>query len=149
MPSFEGVPSFHLKGSFMTFKTFALSVVLMMALGFISGCTDRMPYNFNGKVSRYPHSKIVNIMRLKGGCYAQLETSDSGKKVLEYYRDDMTNRGWSVRIERGSEPSRIDDPKDAAFLTLFKGNEGLMIDTYTPVDGEKTQIALFLGDTNE
>lgn len=108
-----------------------------------------MPYNFNGKVSRYPHSKIVNIMRLKGGCYAQLETRDSGKKVLEYYRDDMTHKGWSIRLERGSEPSYRDAPHGAAFLALFKGNEGLMIDTYTAVAGGKTQIALFLGDTDE
>jgi len=133
----------------MTFKTFALSVVLTVALCFVSGCTDRMPFNFNGKVSRYPHAKIVNIMRLKSGCFAQLETSDSGKQVLEYYRDYMTHRGWSIRIERGSEPSHMDAPKDAAFLALFRENEGLMIDTYTPVNGGKTQIALFLGDTDE
>jgi hypothetical protein len=108
-----------------------------------------MPYNFNGKVSRYPHSKIVNVMQLRGGCYAQLETRDSGIKVLEYYKDYMTRTGWSVRVERGPEPSQINDPEAAAFLALFKGNEGLMVDTYTPVDGGKTQIALFLGDTDE
>jgi hypothetical protein len=34
------------------------------------------------------------------------------------------------------------------FLALIKGNEGLMIDTYTPVNGGKTQIALFLGETD-
>jgi len=133
----------------MTSKTFVLSVVLTTALCFVAGCTDRMPFNFNGKVSRYPHSKIVNIMKLKGGCYAQLETGDPGIRVLEYYKNYMTNSGWSARIERGSEPSNVDAPKDAAFLALFKGKEGLMIDATTPIDGGKTQITLYLGDTNE
>jgi len=107
-----------------------------------------MPYNFNGKVSRYPNSKIVNIMRLNGGCYAELETIDSGKKVLEYYKNHMARTGWYIRIERGFEPWRMNDPEATAFLALFKGSEGLMIDTYTPVNGGKTQIALFLGDTH-
>lgn len=133
----------------MTSKTFVLAVLLTMLLCIMPGCTDRMPFNFNGEVSRYPDSKIVNIMKLKGGSYAQLETGDSGVKVLEYYKNYMTHRGWAVRIERTSEPYHMDDLKDAAFLALFKGNEGLMIDAVTPIDGGKTQIALFLGDTNE
>ena len=35
------------------------------------------------------------------------------------------------------------------FWLFFKDNEGVMIDTYTPVNGGKTQIALFMGDTDE
>ena len=107
-----------------------------------------MPYNFNGKVSRYPNSKIVNIMRLNDGCYAELETVDSGEKVLEYYKNHMARTGWYVRIERGFEFSHINDPEGTAFLALFKGSEGLMIDTYTPASGGKTKIALFLGETD-
>ena len=132
----------------MKSKTFVLSLLLMASVCIISGCMDKMPYNFNGKVSRYPNSKIVNIMRLNGGCYAELETIDSGKKVLEYYKNHMARTGWYIRIERGFEPWRMNDPEATAFLALFKGSEGLMIDTYTPVNGGKTQIALFLGDTH-
>lgn len=132
----------------MQSKTLVLSL-LLMALGcIISGCVDRMPYNFNGKVSRYPNAKIVNIMRLNGGCYAELETIDSGKKVLEYYKNHMARTGWYIRIERGFEPWRLNDQGNTAFLALFKGSEGLMIDTYTPVNSGKTRIALFLGDTD-
>jgi hypothetical protein len=132
----------------MKSKTFVLPL-LLMALGcIISGCMDRMPYNFNGKVSRYPNAKIVNIMRLNGGCYAELETIDSGEKVLEYYKHHLVQTGWYLRIERGFEPSYINNPGNTAFLALFKGSEGLMIDTYTPVNGGKTQITLFLGDTD-
>ncbi|MDH4204621.1 MAG: hypothetical protein OEV45_03740 [Desulfobacteraceae bacterium] len=132
----------------MKSKTFVLSLLLMAFACIISGCMDRMPYNFNSKVSRYPNSKIVNIMRLNGGCYAELETIDSGKKVLEYYKNHMARTGWYIRIERGFEPWRVNDPETTAFLALFKGSEGLLIDTYTPVNGGKTQIALFLGDTD-
>jgi hypothetical protein len=39
--------------------------------------------------------------------------------------------------------------KSVIFLAIFKDNTGLMIDTYTPVDGGKTQIALFMEDTDE
>ncbi|MGB2690579.1 MAG: hypothetical protein WBC36_16490 [Desulfobacterales bacterium] len=131
----------------MKSKTFVLSPLLMALVFIISGCMDKMPYNFNGKVSRYPNSKIVNIMRLNGGCYAELETIDSGEKVLEYYKNHMIRTGWSIRVERGFEPSRMIAPEATAFLTLFKGSEGLMIDAYTPVNGGKTQISLFLGDT--
>jgi len=131
----------------MKSKTFVLSLLLMAFACIISGCMDRMPYNFNGKVSRYPNSKIVNIMRLNGGCYAELETIDSGEKVLEYYKNHMARTGWYIRIERGFEPSHINDPEGTAFLALFKGSEGLMIDLYTPTNGGKTKIALFLGDS--
>lgn len=132
----------------MKSKTLVLSLMLMVLVCIISGCTDRMPYNFNGKVSRYPNAKIVNIMRLNGGCFAELETIDSAEKVLEYYKNHMARAGWYIRIERGFEPSHVNDPEGTAFLALFKGSEGLMIDTYTPVKGGKTQIALFLGDTD-
>ncbi len=131
----------------MKSKTFVSSLLLMAFACIISGCMDRMPYNFNGKVSRYPNSKIVNIMRLNGGCYAELETIDSGEKVLEYYKNHMARTGWYIRIERGFEPSHINDPEGIAFLALFKGSEGLMIDLYTPTNGGKTKIALFLGDS--
>lgn len=132
----------------MKSKTFVLSLLLMALVFIISGCMEKMPYNFNGKVSRYPNAKIVNIMRLNGGCYAELETIDSGKKVLEYYKNHMARTGWYLRVERGFEPWRMNDTETTAFLALFKGSEGLMIDTYTPVNGGKTQIALFLGDTD-
>jgi hypothetical protein len=132
----------------MKSKTFVLSMLLMTFVCIISGCMDRMPYNFNGKVSRYPNAKIVNIMRLNGGCYAELETIDSGEKVLEYYKNHMARTGWYIRIERKFKPFFINDPENTAFLALFKGSEGLMIDTYTPVTGGKTKIALFLGETD-
>ena len=132
----------------MKSKTFVLSLLLMALVFIISGCMDRMPYNFNGKVSRYPNSKIVNIMQLNGGCYAELETMDSGEKVLEYYKNHMARTGWYIRIERGFEPSHINDPERTGFLALFKGSEGLMIETYTPVNSGKTKIALFLGETD-
>ena len=132
----------------MKSKTFVLSLLLATFVFIISGCMDRMPYNFNGKVSRYPNSKIVNIMRLNSGCYAELETIDSGEKVLEYYKNHMSQTGWYIRIERKFEPSYINNPENTAFLALFKGSEGLLIDTYTPVNGGKTKIALFLGETD-
>jgi hypothetical protein len=132
----------------MKSKAFVLSLLLMAFACVISGCMDRMPYNFNGKVSRYPNSKIVNIMRLNGGCYAELETIDSGEKVLEYYKNYMSRTGWYIRIERKFEPSYINNPENTAFLALFKGSEGLMIETCTPTNGGKTKIALFLGETN-
>ena len=132
----------------MKSKTFVLSLLLMTFVCIISGCMDRMPYNFNGKVSRYPNAKIVNIMRLNGGCYAELEIIDSGEKVLEYYKNHMARTGWYIRIERKFKPFFINDPENTAFLALFKGSEGLMIDTYTPVTGGKTKIALFLGETD-
>jgi hypothetical protein len=87
-------------------------------------------------------------MRLNGGCYAELETIDSGEKVLEYYKNHMSRTGWYIRIERRFKPSYINNPENTAFLALFKGSEGLMIETCTPTNGGKTKIALFLGETN-
>lgn len=124
-------------------------VILLILLCLITGCADKMPYYFHGKVLRYPDSVIVNSMRLNGACYAELETDDSGKKVLEYYKDHMSSTGWSIQVEREYESANIDDSKSVIFLALFKDDTGLMIDTYTPVDGGKTQIALFMGDTDE
>ena len=133
----------------MKIKPFIQFGILLILLYFIRGCTDRLPYDFNGTVSRYPDSKIVNLIHLKGGCYAELETNDSWKKVLEYYKYDMSKKGWSVRVERETASSDGDNSESAAFLAFFKDNEGVMIDTCTPVNGGKTQIALFMGDTDE
>ena len=69
--------------------------------------------------------------------------------LLEYYKDHMSDSGWSIQVERKSESPNVDDSKSVIFLALFKDNTGLMIDTYTPVDGGKTKIALFMGDTDE
>ena len=123
--------------------------VFLMLLYFVAGCTDRMQYAFSGKVFRYPDAKLVNLMHLKGGCYAELETNDSWKNVLDYYKSHMRKKGWSIRVERESVSNPKDDSESSAFLALFKDNTGLMIDTYTPVNGGKTQIALFMGDTDE
>jgi hypothetical protein len=133
----------------MAFRTFWSSVILTAFIGIATGCMDRLPYNFNGKVTRYPDSKIVNIMKLKDGCYAELETSDSWEKVLEYYKDHLGRSGWTIRVERQLEPWRKKDPDATAFLALFKGREGLMIDAHTPNPGQKTQVALFLGGIDE
>jgi hypothetical protein len=133
----------------MKSEHFIQFVILLILLFLIVGCGDKMPYYFHGKVLRYPDSMIVNSMRLNGGGYAELETDDSREKVLEYYRDHMSNTGWSIQVERESESPNIDDSNSVIFLALFKDSTGLMIDTYTPVDGGKTQIALFMGDTDE
>ena len=133
----------------MKIKPFIQFGIYWALLCVVGGCADRMPYAFNGKVSRYPDAKIVNLMNLKGGCYAQLETNDSWKNVLNYYKSHMSKKGGSVRVERESASNPKDDSESSAFLALFKDNTGLMIDTYTPNNGGKTQIALFMGDTDE
>ena len=130
-------------------RTFWLSVMLTLLIGIATGCMDRLPYDFNGKVTRYPNSKIVNIMKLKGGCYAELETNDPWEKVLEFYKEQMGRSGWTIRVERQLEPWRMKDPDATAFLALFKGSEGLMIDARTPPHSRKTKVALFLGGMDE
>jgi hypothetical protein len=133
----------------MKLNSFIQFIIMLTLLYLLGGCADRMPFFFNGKVSRYPDSKIVNQMRLKDGCYAELETKDSWKNVLEYYKYHMNKTGWSIRVEREFAAPDSDNPKSAAFLVFFKDNEGVMIDTYPSVGGDKTQIALFMGDINE
>jgi hypothetical protein len=133
----------------MKLNSFIQFIIMLTLLYLIGGCADRMPFFSNGKVLRYPDSKIVNQMRLKDGCYAELETNDSWKNVLEYYKYHMSKTGWSIRVEREFASPDSDDPKSAAFLVFFKDNEGVMIDTYPSVSGDKTQIALFMGDIDE
>lgn len=133
----------------MKLSSFIQFVIILILLYLIGGCADRMPFFFNGKVSRYPDSRIVHQMRLKDGCYAELETSDSWKNVLEYYKYHMSRTGWSIRVEREFLESDSDDPKSSAFLAFFKDNKGVMIDTYPSIGGDKTQIALFMGDIDE
>jgi hypothetical protein len=145
----EKVPIFNLKEQLMAPRTFWSSVILTALMCITAGCVDRMPYNFNGKVTRYPNSKIVNIMKLKGGCYAELETSDPWEKVLEFYKEHMGRSGWTIRVERKLGPWRMKNPDSTAFLALFKGSEGLMIDAYTPPHSPKTKVALFLGGIDE
>lgn len=124
-------------------------VIMLILLCFIGGCTDKISNLFNGKVSRYPHSKIVKSMRLEGGCYAEIETNDSWKKVLKYYKYHMSKAGWTIRVEREPKSFAIEGSESTAFLALFKNNTGLMIDVYPSVDGDKTRIALFMENTDE
>lgn len=132
----------------MKSKSFILIFFVLILSCFISACGNSVSQNFNGEVSCYPHSNIVNAMNLKGGWYAELETVDSWEKVLEYYKDQMTRSGWSIRVERKLDPSITEKTKTDAFLALFKGDSGLMINAYAPEDGDKTQIALFMGHTD-
>lgn len=133
----------------MKLNSFIQFIIMLILLYFIGGCADRMPFFFDGKVCRYPDSEIVNQMRLKDGCYAELETNDSWKNVLKFYKYHMSKAGWSIRVERKFAAPDSDNPKSAAFLVFFKDNEGVMIDTYSSVSGDKTQIALFMGDIDE
>ena len=145
----EKVPIFNLKEPLMESRIFWLSVILTTLICVTPGCMDRMPYDFNGKVVRYPNSNIVNIMKLKGGCYAELETSDSWEKVLEFYKDHLGRSGWTIRVERPLDPWRMKNPDATAFLALFKGSEGLMIDAHAPTHSHETRVALFLGGMDE
>ncbi|MFO7970702.1 MAG: hypothetical protein R6U40_03010 [Desulfobacterales bacterium] len=133
----------------MKLNSFFQFVIILIILYLIGGCADRMPFFFNGKVFRYPDSKIANQMRLKDGCYAELETKDSWKNVLKFYKYHMSKIGWSIRVEREVSEVDSDDPKSSAFLVFFKDNEGVMIDAYPSVSGDKTQIAMFMGDIDE
>jgi hypothetical protein len=133
----------------MKLNSFFQFVIILIILYLIGGCADRTAFFFNGEVCRYPDSRIVNQMRLKDGCYAELETNDSWKNVLEYYKYHMNKTGWSIRVEREFASADTDDPESAAFLVFFKDNEGVMIDTYPSVSGDKTQIAVFMGDIDE
>ena len=133
----------------MKLNFFIQFIIILTLLYLIGGCADRMPFFFNGKVFRYPDSKIVNQMRLKDGCYAELQTKDSWKNVLKFYKYHMNKTGWSMRVEREVASTDSDDPNSSAFLVFFKDNEGVMIDTYPSVSGDKTQIALFMGDIDE
>jgi len=132
----------------MTSKSFILIFFVLILSCFISACGNSVSQNFNGDVSRYPHSNIVNVMNLKGGWYAELETVDSGEKVLEYYKDQMTRSGWSIRVERKFDPLITEKTKTDTFFFFFKGDSGLMINAYSPEEGGKTQIALFIGHTD-
>ena len=133
----------------MKLNSFFQFVIILIILYLIGGCADRMPFFFNGKAFRYPDSKIVNQMRLKDGCYAELETKDSCKNVLKFYKYHMSKTGWSIRVEREVSEVDSDDPKSSAFLVFLKDNEGVMIDAYPSVRGDKTQIAMFMGDIDE
>ena len=122
--------------------------VLLILLCFIAGCIERMPNCFDGRVPCYPHAEIVESMCLRDGCYTELKTDDSEEAVFKYYKGHMSKIGWSIRVERESTPSNSNS-KLESFLTLFKDSIGLMIGASTPTDGGKTQIALFMGDTDE
>jgi len=124
-------------------------VIMLLLLCFIGGCADKISNLFNGKVSRYPHSKIVKSMRLKGGCYAEIETNDSWKKVLKYYKYHMSKAGWTIRVERKPTSFATEGSESTAFLALFKNNTGLMIDVYPSLNGDKTLVALFMENTDE
>jgi hypothetical protein len=132
----------------MKSKSFIQIFFVLILSCFISSCGNSVSQYFSGDVSPYPHSNVVNTMNLKGGWYAELETVDSGEKVLEYYKDQMTRSGWSIRVERKFDPSMTEKTKIDAFLAFFKGDSGLMINAYAPENGGKTQIALFMGNTN-
>ncbi len=124
-------------------------IILLLLFCLFTGCSDRILYFLKGDVPRYPHAEIVELMHLRDGFYAELLTKDPGKKVLAYYKDHMTRLGWGIRVERNPESPFYSHSKSGAFLAFFKDSTGLMIDTSTPTDGGKTQIAMFIGDTHE
>ena len=91
--------------------------ILVLCL-FVGGNPIGLPYGLKGVVPAYPGAEIASTMRLNtaAGAHASLRANATPAKILEFYRDAMRSKGWSIGVERES------------FLALFKDNMGLMID---------------------
>jgi hypothetical protein len=68
-----------------------------------------------------------------GGAQLVLESNETPKQILSFYKREMEKEGWSVRLERED------------LLSFFKDNRGLMIQTEGSLEGE-TQVTLFTGE---
>ena len=123
--------------------------ILLLLLCILASCTDRFFYYVRGDILHYPDAEIVDLMRLKDGFHVKLATRDSGKKILSYYKDHLNKLGYGMRLERVSVSPLHNDTKTGSFLAFFKGSEGIMIDTSPLHKAEKTEISMFMGDTDE
>jgi len=67
------------------------------------------------------------------GAQLVLESKEAPEQILSFYKREMENEGWSLRLERED------------FLALFKDNQGLMIQTHGLFAG-KTKVTLVRGE---
>lgn len=133
----------------MKLKISIILAAFFLTVIILAGCGDKIRYYLVTDAPHYPDSKILNLMALKNGFSAELETGDSGKKVLAFYKDLMIQSGWTIGIERGPLSSPAGDNKSDAFLACYKNNASLMVDIYKQAKGGKTQVAMYIGETHE
>lgn len=83
----------------------------------------------------YPKSTVAASMQLDfpKGAQLVLESKEAPGQILSFYKREMENEGWSLRLERED------------FLALFKDNQGLMIQTQGLFEG-KTKVTLVRGE---
>jgi hypothetical protein len=114
-------------------------VFVLIAYGILTGSQARLPIqSANGiekKFPIYPESIVAATMQLDfpEGAQMVLESKEAPEQILSFYKREMENKGWTLRLERED------------FVALFKDNRGLMIQTEGRLEG-KTKVTLVLGE---
>ena len=111
----------------------AAAIILMLAAGGRSEVVE-LPDKLARAVPAYQGATVVSSMQMGTNWHAVLETDDSPRKVITFYKDALTRKGWGVSME-------IFQPESAA-LGLGKDDQQLMIGAESSKD--KTSISLSL-----
>jgi hypothetical protein len=112
---------------------------VLIAYGILTGSHARLPIQSANDIEKefpiYPESIVAASIQLDfpGGAQLVLGSKETPEQILSFYKREMDNKGWSLRLERED------------FVALFKDNRGLMIQTEGPLGG-KTKVTLVAGE---
>jgi len=100
-------------GYFLMIMLFAMSVQLVFA-------EIEYPVKLKNEIRHYPHSKIIQTIDVAGTTMAILQVSDRFGAILDFYKNELTKRGWQIITETGQ--------KDQFTILAEKGANSVVID---------------------
>lgn len=115
---------------------------VLIAYGVLTGSHTRTPIQPANGIEQefliYPGSNVVASTHLDfpRGAQLVLESKEARGRILGFYRQELENNGWAVRLERED------------FLALFKDNRALMIQTEGPLEGT-AKVTLIMAELEE
>lgn len=103
------------------------------------GAAAAIADNFPDDVPSYPESTPVRSVRQKSGrLMARFMTADGPANVLDYYREELVEKGWDLEVARNAEGINL--------LKAGKAGRSLSLMIPEPVPGGETAVTLLVSE---
>ncbi len=111
-------------------------VLAILTSGFTLAAAE-LPGELNNILRPYPGARVIHTMSMRFSTMATIEVSDEAQSVLEFYRKELSEKGWDISVETGQE--------NQPSIFARKGASALVMDTRTDNTGKTLVNFTFTG----